>query len=65
MAMFVPDQWMPVETWCLHDELVTAADDCVTFYATSTDGAPRLIAALDAFSERLPPSVGRFRQSSP
>jgi hypothetical protein len=58
---FVPETWMGVETWCLQGELVTAADDCVTFYATSSDEALRLAAALDTFEDRLPPSVERFR----
>ena len=62
---FVPDQWTAVETWCLQDELVTAADDCVTFYATDTKYLPRLIDALDTFDERLPPSVVRLRQIAP
>lgn len=56
----IPDTWIPVETWCLDEPIVTAADGCVTFYGTSATAAYDLGIALDAFAPRLPDTVVRF-----
>jgi hypothetical protein len=61
----IPESWTPVERWCLRDELVTAADDCVTFYGTSAEEALRLATALDSFDAGLPEAVERFRMFAP
>jgi hypothetical protein len=55
----IPARWIPVETWCIDEPLVTAADDCVTFYGTDKEAALHLRSALDDYVDQLPDSVER------
>lgn len=66
-AHMIPSTWVVLGRWRIEDNR-SCAFPAVTIYATSGDGAPRVIEALREFAKELPESVhqeGRYLDLDP
>ncbi len=52
----IPESWVSVGTWQIQDNVICGGDT-VEFFAPSAEKVPELVAALRAFSARLPKDV--------
>jgi hypothetical protein len=53
----IPSTWTPLGTLCETHPPITAADACVTYFATALTDTARQQAAFAAFTQTLPPGI--------